>query len=135
MYLIFLFADTDVNADKNLKTLSREFIFQMYRSNIFSFKNGQHNINAENLSNILSWIQVKQAKYLLKLINFLRYTSVTKYMNVSSKNGWHDRCNWFFVGLQMIKCILYTLHVIHYTVYIPFFFSLWKNYRNNYFLL
>ena len=27
-----------------------------------------------------------------------------------------------FVGSQMIKCILYTLHVIHYTVYISFFF-------------
>ncbi len=43
-------------------------------------------------------------------------------MQMPRRNYRHDRCNWFFVGLQMIKCILYTLHVIHYTVYIPFFF-------------
>jgi hypothetical protein len=36
------------------------------------------------------------------------------------KYGWHDRCNWFSIGLQIIKCILYTLHVIHYTVCILF---------------
>jgi hypothetical protein len=33
----------------------------------------------------LSFFEIKQAKYLLRLINFLCYTSVTKYMNVSSK--------------------------------------------------
>ena len=44
--------DTDLKSKENffLKTLFRGSVFQMYRSNIFSFQNGQHNINAENLS-------------------------------------------------------------------------------------
>jgi hypothetical protein len=43
--------DTDLKSKENLKTLFRESVSQLYLSNIFSFQNGQHDVNAENLSN------------------------------------------------------------------------------------